>query len=306
MRNTNNVIQDNVDIEKKWLISQSTSENMKIYWYKFCRNKLSLLGLVSVILTIFIAIFAPYIVPYPEHIYGDVDFYNANLPPSSNHWFGTDICGRDVFSRVMYCFRGAMIMAVVVLGISVPFGVGLGLIAGYYNGTWVDILIMRITDIFLSIPALILALSIASLLKPSLIGSMIAITLMWWTWYTRMAYSSASSISKQYFVKNAELIGASKLHILTKEVLPSTLSPIFTKMAIDVGWIILLTATLSFAGLGEQAPIPAFGTMINEGYKNLPELWWVTIFPALGISFTILGFNFLGDGIRDMLDVRKQ
>lgn len=306
MKNDNNRNKDHLDIEKRKFLSPSTRENMKIYWYKFSRNKLSLLGLGIVIVSVFFAIFAPFIVPHPQHIYEYVDFSNASLAPSSEYWFGTDIYGRDVFSRVIYSFRSAMIMSVVVLGIAVPVGTGLGLIAGYYNGTWIDTLIMRITDVFLAIPALVLALAIASVMKPSLMGSMIAVTVMWWTWYTRMVYGIASSISKEYFVKNAELIGASKLHILFKEILPCTLSPVLTKMALDVGWVILIGASLSFAGLGEQPPSPAFGTMINEGAKNLPELWWITIFPALGIAVVILGFNFLGDGIRDMLDRGRQ
>ena len=302
MRNTNNAIPDTFDIKKRGLLSESTRENMKIYWYKFSRNPFSLLGLGLVAVSIFFAIFAPYIVPLPEHIYEFVDFSNAKLPPCSDYWFGTDIYGRDIFSRLIYCFRGAILMAIVVLGISVPFGAGLGLIAGYYHGTWVDTLIMRTTDVFLAIPALILALAVASILEPNLTSSMIAATVYWWTWYSRMAYGSASSISKKYFVKNAEIIGASKLHILTKEILPNALSPIFTKMALDVGWVVLLGATLSFAGLGEQPPIPAFGTMINEGSKNIPDLWWVLLFPALGVVFIILGFNLLGDGIRDIMD----
>jgi len=306
MKNDNNRNKDHLDIEKRKFLSPSTRENMKIYWYKFSRNKLSLLGLGIVIVSVFFAIFAPFIVPHPQHIYEYVDFSNASLAPSSEYWFGTDIYGRDVFSRVIYSFRSAMIMSVVVLGIAVPVGTGLGLIAGYYNGTWIDTLIMRITDVFLAIPALVLALAIASVMKPSLMGSMIAVTVMWWTWYTRMVYGIASSVSKEYFVKNAELIGASKLHILFKEILPCTLSPVLTKMALDVGWVILIGASLSFAGLGEQPPSPAFGTMINEGAKNLPELWWITIFPALGIAVVILGFNFLGDGIRDMLDRGRQ
>lgn len=197
-------------------------------------------------------------------------------------------------------------MTIIVLGIAVPVGVGLGLIAGYYHGSWLDTLIMRTTDVFLAVPSLVLAMAIASVIKPSLAGSMLAITVIWWTWYARIAYGLSSSISKEYFVKNAELIGASKVHILIKEILPCMLSPIFTKMALDISWIILLGASLSFAGLGEQPPIPAFGTMINEGYKNLPYLWWMTIFPIAGIIFVIVGFNFLGDGIRDILDRGRQ
>lgn len=306
LKNDNNITREQSDAGKSGLLSPSTRENFKIYWYKFSRNKLSLFGLGIVILSVVFAIFAPYIVPHPQHIYEYVDFSKASLRPSPGYWFGTDIYGRDVFSRVIYSFRSAMIMSIVVLSIAVPIGTGLGLIAGYYNGTWVDTLIMRTTDVFLAIPALVLALAIASVMKPSLMGSMIAVTVMWWTWYTRMVYGIATSVSKEYFVKNAELIGASKLHILFKEILPCALSPVLTKMALDVGWVILIGASLSFAGLGEQPPSPSFGTMINEGAKNLPELWWITIFPALGIALVILGFNFLGDGIRDMLDRGRQ
>lgn len=287
---------------KKGFLSPSTKENFKIYKYKFTRNKLSVLGLILVIISIFFAIFAKLIVPFPEHIGAFVDYSQASLAPNATNWFGTDHMGRDIFSRVIFSFRGALVMSVVVLAISVPVGTVLGLIAGYYHGTKIDSVIMRITDIFLSVPALILALCIASILKPNMMNSMLAVTLMWWPWYTRLVYGQASSISGEYFVKNAELVGASKFHIMAKEILPNCLSPIFTKMALDVGWVILMGASLSFVGLGEQPPTPAFGQLISDGAAYMPDLWWMTIFPVIGVAFTILGFNFLGDGIRDMFD----
>lgn len=287
---------------KKGFFSPSTIENFKIYKYKFTRNKLSILGLVLVIVSIIFAIFAAWIMPYPEHIGAFVDYANASQAPSSLHWFGTDHMGRDVLSRVIFSFRGALIMSIVVLVISVPVGTILGLIAGYYHGSKLDTVIMRITDIFLSVPALILALCIASILKPNMMNSMLAVTIMWWPWYTRLVYGQASQIAGEYFVKNAELIGASKFHIMAREILPNCLSPIFTKMALDVGWVILMGASLSFVGLGEQPPTPAFGQMISDGAAYMPDLWWMTIFPVVGVAFMILGFNFLGDGIRDMFD----
>ena len=292
--------------KKRGFISPSTKENWKIYWFKFRRNKFSIIGLIIVLISLLIAILAPYIAPYPEHLKEFVNYDHASLSPSSQYLFGTDIYGRDVLSRVLFSFRGALLMCVIVLGISAPIGVVLGLVAGYYNGTWIDSVIMRITDIFLSIPALILALAIAAVLEPGMTSSMIAVTVMWWPWYTRLVYGMAASISKEYFVKNAELIGASKTNILFKQILPSSLSPVLTKIALDVGWVILIGASLSFVGLGEQPPTPAFGQMIADGSRYLPELWWMTIFPALGIAFIILGFNFFGDGIRDMLDRGKQ
>lgn len=299
MTNTGN---STVHARKRGLFSISARESQRIYKYKFTRNKLSVFGLVLVALSIFFAVFVEHIVPFPEHIGAFVDYGNASQPPNAVYWFGTDNMGRDVFSRVIYCFRGALLMSIVVLAISVPIGTLLGLIAGYYQGTKIDTAIMRMTDVFLAVPALILALCIASILKPNMMNSMLAVTLMWWPWYTRLVYGQTISIAKEYFVKNAELIGASKLHIMVKEILPNCISPISTKMALDVGWVILMGASLSFVGLGEQPPTPAFGQMISDGAAYMPDLWWMTIFPALGVVFMILGFNFLGDGLRDMFD----
>lgn len=297
-----NSTSDKKKSNKKNFLKPSTKEKLRIYWYKFSRNKLSVVGLIIVITCILLAIFAEFITRFPEHSREFVDFANARIPPNSKYWFGTDVFGRDIFTRIIFSFRGALKMSVVVLGISVPIGVLTGLLAGYYNDIWVSSIIMRVTDIFLAIPPLILALSIASLLEPNMTNSMIAITVVWWTWYARLVYGNAVSIRNEYFVKNAELIGASHLHILFKEILPNCLSPIFTKMALDVGWVILQGASLSFVGLGEQPPTPAFGQMISDGSKYMPDLWWLTIFPAMGIVFIILGFNFLGDGVRDMFD----
>lgn len=298
----NNIIDNKVDKENKKVLSPSIIESYRVYWYKFSRNKLSVIGLIIVILTIFLALFAPYITPYPEHTKEFVDYNNAGLPPNSNYLFGTDIFGRDIFTRIIFSFRDALLMAIIVLAISVPIGVLLGLIAGYYSGTWFEIVIMRITDIFLALPPLLFALATASILEPGFKSSVGAITVLWWPWYTRVVYGMTRSIKNEYFIKISELIGASSVHILIKEVLPNCLSPIFTKMALDVGWIILIGASLSFVGLGVQPPNPAFGQMISDGVQYMPEFWWMVLFPALGIAFTILGFNFLGDGIRDMLD----
>lgn len=302
MKNNISANENTADINKKTFLSANTREKLRIYWYKFSRNKFSILGLCIVLISIFLAVFAPVIAPYPQHVKEFVDYDKAGLPPCASYIFGTDVFGRDIFTRVIFSFRGALLMSVIVLAIAVPVGVLLGLIAGYYSGTWIDVIIMRITDVFLALPPMILALAIAAVLKPNLTSSMIAVTVMWWPWYTRLVYGMATSLSKEYFVKNAELIGASKPYILFHEILPNCLSPIFTKMALDVGWVILIGAALSFVGLGEQPPTPAFGQMISDGARYMPDLWWMTIFPALAIAFIILGFNFFGDGIRDMLD----
>jgi len=279
--------------------------NLGKNWYKFSRNRLSIVGLVIVAGMIISAIFAPWIIPYPEHTGPFVDFENAMQPPSLQHLFGTDYIGRDIFSRVIFAFRGALIMAVVVLAIAVPPGILLGLIAGYLQNTWIDTIIMRITDVFLGVPPLMLALAIASVLEPNLMNSMIAISLTWWAWYARLVYGMASSVRNEYFVIAADLTGASKFHILLREILPNCLSPVFTKMALDVGWVILIGASLSFVGLGEQPPTPALGQMVSDGAIYMPNLWWLIVFPALAIVLAILGFNLLGDGIRDMLEIGR-
>jgi peptide/nickel transport system permease protein len=298
-------MEESVINKKKSIIKESTKENLKLYWYKFSRNKLSVLGLILVIVSILLAVFALWITPYPEHAGAFVDYENASQAPSSANWFGTDIFGRDILTRVIFSFRGALYMSIIVLAISVPIGTLMGLIAGYYGG-WLETCIMRITDIFLSVPAVILALAIASVLEPNMTSSMIAVTAMWWPWYTRLVAGMAKSYSKEYFVKNAELIGASKFYILFREILPNCISPILTKMALDVGWVILLGATLSYCGLGEQPPAPAFGQMISDGSKYMPDLWWMTVYPSMAIAFIILGFNLLGDGISDMFNKGRQ
>jgi peptide/nickel transport system permease protein len=194
-----------------------------------------------------------------------------------------------------------MTLAVVVLSLVAPSGILLGLIAGYHEKTWIDAVIMRVADMFIAVPPLVLALSICSILPPNIMNAMIAVSLMWWPWYTRLVYNTTVSLKNEYFVQAAEIMGASKFHIMFREILPNALGPILTKLTLDVGWVILIGASLSFVGLGAQPPTPDLGTMVSEGSKYMPEYWWISIFPAIAISFIILGFNLLGDGIKDAL-----
>jgi peptide/nickel transport system permease protein len=289
------------DEELKRLRRDSRRENLGRAWYKFSRNPLSIVGAVTILIILLLAIFAPYVVPYPDHATKPfTDFANASLPPSWEHLFGTDEIGRDVFSRTIYGFRFSITMGLIVLTLVVPVGVFLGLVAGYYQGSRVDTFIMRITDIFLAVPPLILALAIASVLEPNLTHSMLAVSLMWWPWYTRLVYGLASAQRNEFYVSSAEITGASTSHILFREILPNTLSPIFTKMSLDMGWVIIIGASLSFVGLGVQPPKPGLGTMVASGAKFLPDQWWISLFPALAIVVLVLGFNLLGDGLRDM------
>jgi len=275
-------------------------ENLGRNWYKFSRNPMSIVGLVTVSLVVILAIFAPLVAPYPKHAGKFVDFANASRPPGRQYLFGTDVIGRDILSRIFFGFRFSLMMGLVVLVLVVPPGVALGLIAGYNQGAWLDTVIMRITDIFLAVPPLVLALAIASVLTPNLFNAMIAVSLMWWPWYTRLVYGLASALRSEFFVKSAETIGASEAHIIFREIMPNCISPIFTKMSLDMGWVILIGSSLSFVGLGVQPPKPGLGTMVADGSRYLPDQWWISVFPALAIVVIVLGFNLLGDGLRDM------
>lgn len=276
-------------------------ENLKRNWLKFSEGKTSVVGLVIVVLFIILAFVGKYVVPYPEDIGAMTDFAHAGLKPSAEHICGTDLMGRDVFSRIIGSFHNTLVMGVIVLLISAPVGFIIGVVAGYNKGTWIDTALMRITDIFLSIPALVLAMAIASILEPNLTNSMLAITIMWWPWYARLSYGVASSLRSENYIIYAELTGAGLPHIIFKEILPNCLSSVLTKMTLDMGYVIIMAATLSYAGLGEQAPAPALGSMISNGVKYMPEHWWLTVFPALAIILIVLGFNLTGDGISNML-----
>jgi peptide/nickel transport system permease protein len=279
---------------------ESRRENLGRSWYKFRRNPLSVVGLVAVLLLVLLAIFAPYVTPFPKHAGAFVDFAHAKIPPGAQYILGTDQIGRDVLTRIIFGLRSSLLMGVMVLVLVVPVGVLLGLIAGYLQGTWIDTIIMRITDIFLAVPPLILALAVASVLEPNLWNGMMAISLMWWPWYTRLVYGATTQLRNEFFVTAAEVTGASTWHILFREILPNIVSPVFTKMSLDVAWVIILGSMLSYVGLGVQPPEPSLGTMIADGSRYLPDQWWIAVFPALAIVVVVLGFNLLGDGVRDM------
>ena len=284
----------------KQLERESRREGRGRAWYKFSRNPLSIVGMATVLLLVLLAIFAPWVTPYPKHAGPFTDFAHAKIPPSLAYPLGTDQIGRDILTRIIFGLRSSLLMGVMVLALVVPPGVLLGLLAGYFQGTWIDTVIMRITDIFLSVPPLILALAVASVLKPNLWNGMMAISLMWWPWYTRLVYGLGGALRNEYFVSAAEVTGASTAHLIFREILPNTLSPIFTKMSLDVAWVIIIGSMLSFVGLGVQPPEPSLGTMVADGSRYLPDQWWIAVFPALAIVVVVLGFNLLGDGVRDM------
>jgi peptide/nickel transport system permease protein len=271
-------------------------------WYRFARNPLSVFGLSIVVLIVLLAIFAPIITPYPKHAGSFTNFGAATAAPTLQYLFGTDTIGRDILTRIVFGLRVSLALGVVVLALAVPVGVILGLLAGYF-GRRLGAIIMRITDVFLALPPLVLALAVLGFLEPNLFNAMMAVTVMWWPWYTRLVYNLARSIRTEGFVTASEVMGASRFHILFREILPNCLPSILTKMTLDMGFVILIGASLSFLGLGVQPPTPDLGSMVADGAKYLPDAWWISVFPGLAVLFCVLGFNLLGDGLRDLLDV---
>ena len=254
---------------------------------KFAKDKPAVLGGLIVLIVAGIAILAPLLAPYP----GDVSashLLKRLKPPSWEHPFGTDNLGRDILSRVILGARGALLIALMVVGISMAIGVPLGLIAGYSQG-WLSQTIMRVTDVFLAVPQLILALALAQLMGPSLQSAMLALTLTYWPFFTRIVYAETRRLAASLFIDALQCIGAGSPRILFGHILPNAISPIIVRATI---------------GMGATPPDPDWGLAIAESRQYLPEAWWFSTFPGLAIFLTVLGFNLLGDGLRDIVDPR--
>lgn len=274
----------------------------RMAWLRFRSNPVAIIGALMVLSVLICVAFAPWIAPYPDHSGNVLDFSNRHTAPNADHWLGTDKVGRDILSRVIYGFRVSLLLVVGVLGVAVPVGAALGLAAGYFGGR-TEFFITGFTNVMLAIPPLVMALAVGNILNPNLINAMIAIALLWWTWHARLVYRVAKSVAVEDFIEAARLSGASHWHILTREILPNCIAVISVKTTLDAAFIILFGATLSFLGLGVRPPTPDLGSMVADGRQFLPELWWGVLGPALGIFYVTLGFNLLGDGLRDMFDV---
>ena len=262
------------------------------------QQPLAVAGLAIVSVLLVSSLFAPWVAPYDPL---ELNMKNTFQSPSPEHWMGTDDLGRDLFTRVLYGTRLSIIIAVLVLGVSVPIGITVGSLAGYASGR-TDNVIMRITDMFLAFPGLVLALAIAAALGPGLKNAMIAIALVWWPWYARLMRGQVLGVKASLYVDAARSIGATRTRIMTRHILPNSIAPILVLATLDVGLIILLAAGLSFIGLGARPPTPELGTMIAEGRIYMLEHPWIPTFPGLAIFVIALGMNLIGDGIRDILD----
>jgi len=264
------------------------------------RSPLVIFGLATVLIVVVVAIIAPFISPYDP---GQINFGAVTMAPSSSHLLGTDDMGRDILSRILYGSRiDLMVGFLTILG-AVGIGIPIGAIAAYRGG-WADEVIMRITDMFLSFPSLVLAMALAAALGPGLIHTMEAMLITWWPWYTRLIRGQVLAIKTNTYVEAARAVGANDFRIILRHVLPNSFSPIIVQGTMDIGNAILTAAALSFIGLGAQPPQPEWGAMITIGRNYIQQYWWMATFPGLAILFTVIGFNLFGDGLRDSLDPR--
>lgn len=264
------------------------------------RSRLAVLGAAIVLALVVVAIFAPWIAPYsPTRI----NLRERLQPPSGKHLFGTDDAGRDILSRVIYGSRVTLRICVLVVGLTLVIGTLLGLVSGFFGG-WVDELVMRVSDVFLAFPALILAMAIAAALGPSLENAIVAMVAIWWPRYARVTRGQVLSIREIDFVAAARAAGASSFRIMLRHILPNCISPVVVQATLDLGEVVLTAATLSFIGFGAQPPTPEWGAMVSVGRNFLRDYWWYTTFPGLAILITVMGFNLLGDAVRDILDPR--
>jgi len=276
----------------------SEISNFKETVYLIKKSPLTMVGLAIILILIIMAIFASYIAPY-DPLTMNLD--NRLAPLSRVHLLGTDELGRDILSRIIYGAGVALKIVLIVLAIDLPLGILLGLTAGYFGG-WVDEIIMRIADIFMAFPRLILAMAIGTALGPSLRNTVIAIALTMWPVYARLARGETLSIKERTFIEAERALGTSNFKILVFNILPMCISTLIVRATLDMGNIIRIAAGMSFLGLGTQPPTPDWGLMVSTGRNFLVNQWWVPTFPGFAILLAVFGFNLLGDGIRDISD----
>ncbi|MBJ6126341.1 ABC transporter permease [Microvirga splendida] len=290
-----------------WLLSAEPNSRWQarlgrgyLGWRSFTKNPLAVLGLAIVILLVLVAAFADFIAPYSPIVGGDLRTERL-LPPSETYWLGTDDQARDIFSRIIYGSRITLFVVILVSIIATPVGLLVGTVSGYLGG-WVDTVLMRITDIFLAFPRLVLALAFVAALGPGIENAVIAIAITSWPPYARIARAETLMIRNSDFIAAVKLQGASTPRIIMGHVVPLCVSSLIVRVTLDMAGIILTAAGLGFLGLGAQPPMPEWGAMVATGRNYLIDQWWVAAMPGIAIFVVSLGFNLLGDGLRDVLD----
>ena len=293
---------------RQWLLTptprsrfQARAGRSYVAWLSFTQNSLAVIGLVIIMLLVLTALLAPLIAPYHPNV---PDLGQRLQAMSMDHWLGTDQLGRDIFSRILYGSRLTLYVVVLVAIISAPLGLVVGTVAGYSGGL-VDSVLMRITDIFLAFPKLILALAFVAALGPGIENAIIAIAITSWPPYARIARAETITLRNSDFIAAARLQGAGHIRLIVHHIIPLCLSSVIVRVTLDMAGIILTAAGLGFLGLGAQPPLPEWGAMIASGRQFLLDQWWVATLPGIAIFIVSLGFNLLGDGLRDVLDPRS-
>jgi peptide/nickel transport system permease protein len=294
---------------KEWLLDQSPSSKLQAsmgssyrMMRQLARNPLAVIGILILLILVLAAIFAPLIAPHSPM---GQNLSARLLPPSSEYWMGTDELGRDIFSRIIYGARITLVIVTLVAVISAPLGLLIGAISGYFGG-WIDKVLMGITDVFLSMPKLILALAFVAALGPGIENAIIAIAITSWPAYARISRAETLTFRNSEFISAMRLLGASHTRIITRHILPLCTSSVIVRVTLDMAGIILTAAGLGFLGLGAQPPLPEWGAMISRGRTFILDQWWVATMPGFAIILVSLGFCFLGDGLRDVLDPKQR
>jgi peptide/nickel transport system permease protein len=273
---------------------------MKIFWKRFKRNKLAVAGGLFVLVLFLVAALAPLLSPYDPN---DIDRNQILESPGISHLLGTDDLGRDVLSRMIYGSRISLAVGFVAVGLATLIGVILGAVSGYYGG-WTDRFIMRFIDIMLSIPTFFLILAVIAFVGPSIWNIMLVIGLTSWMGVARLVRAEFLSLKEREFVLAARAVGAGDLRIIFRHILVNSMSPVFVSAVLGVAAAILVESALSFLGIGVQPPTPSWGNMLTLGKDNIEIAWWLSLFPGLAILFTVLGYNLVGEGLRDAFDPR--
>jgi peptide/nickel transport system permease protein len=273
--------------------------------YRFRQSRLSIVGVTIIAFLLVVALTGRHWVPQPADAGFTTHVENRLTGPTKENLFGTDEFGRDVFTRTVWATQTSLIAGAVIVLVGGLIGVTLGGVAGYFGGP-INELIMRLTDIMLTIPGIFLALAITAALGPSILHAMIALSITWWPGYCRLVQAQVLSIREEDYVEAARCVGATRPRIILNHILPNCLSALMVKASMDFGFAVLNLAALGFIGVGAQPPIPEWGAMISKGREFLPYGWWYSTFPGLAMFLTVFGFNVLGDGIRDLLDPRAR
>ena len=268
---------------------------------KILQNPLALTGLCLIGIILLLALLAPWIAPYDPDA---IDVKHILLGPSGQHWMGTDGLGRDVWSRMLFGGRVSLLVGLVAVGISTVIGVILGALAGYYRG-WVDTVIMRLVDIMLSIPSFFLILAVIAFLSPSITNVMIVIGLTSWMSVTRLVRAEFLSLTQREFVMASTALGAQDWRVIFRHCLPNSMTPVLVSVVLGIASAVLLESGLSFLGLGVQPPQASWGNILTDGKEYIQFAWWLSLYPGLAILITVLGYNLLGEGLRDVFDPRS-